>query len=100
MIFVVHRIDAPGKSAERTRLRAAHIDYLKAFEDRILAAGPYCDPETGEDRGSMFLIECDTLAQARAFAQDDPFTGAGIFSDLQVWEWTRRMGSLAFSPKG
>ncbi len=94
MIFVIHRLDAPGRSVERQRLRAAHLDYLAAHAEKILAAGPYCAPETGEDRGSLYLLDCASLAEAKAFAQDDPFTAAGILSELQVWEWNQRLGSL------
>ena len=95
MIFVVHRLDAPGKSDLRQQHRAAHLEYLARFQDNILAAGPYLDEDAGEDRGSLFLVTFETLDQAWAFANDDPFTTAGIFSELQVWPWTQRIGRLA-----
>ena len=92
MIFAIHRLDAPNKSEARVRLRQQHLEYLKLFTNRILAAGPYVDPVSGEDRGSLFLIEFDSLAEARSFAEDDPFTRAAIFSEVQVWQWFKRVG--------
>ncbi len=93
-IFVIHRIDAEGKSDERAAHREEHLVYLNAFNDNILAAGPYTDPANGQDRGSMFLVSFDRLEDAKAFADDDPFTKAGMFSELQVWPWHQRLGLL------
>ena len=94
MIFVIHRLDAADRSADRHRLRDVHMAYLKTHSDKILAAGAYIDPATGRDIGSLFLLECRTLDEARAFARDDPFSEAGIFTEVKVWQWKQRVGSL------
>lgn len=93
-LFVVHRLDLPGTGSLREKWRGPHLEYLAGFQDSILAAGPYMDPETGEDRGSMFLTTFPDFEHARRFAEDDPFTIAGIFAETQVWPWTQRVGSL------
>ncbi len=97
MLFVIHRLDAPGMSEARQRHRDTHVAYLREFERHILVAGPYLDEKTGEDRGSMFLVSFDSLKQAQDFVHQDPFAKAGIFSDIQVWPWTRRMGTAQLS---
>jgi uncharacterized protein YciI len=94
MIFIIHRLDEAGKSAERSLHRDSHLEYLREHAAQIIAAGPYLDPGTGADRGSMFMIRCPDLAQARRFAEEDPFAKAGIFKEVQVWQWTKRLGSL------
>ncbi len=94
MIFIIHRLDAAGRSAERSLHRDSHLAYLRDHAAQIIAAGPYLDPQTGEDRGSMYMISCPDLAEARRFAEEDPFAKAGIFKEVQVWQWTKRLGPL------
>jgi uncharacterized protein YciI len=94
MIFVLHRLDAKGRSADRQALRDVHTEYLKKHSEKILAAGPYLDPVAGGDIGSLFLLDCRSLDEAWTFAKEDPFSAAGIFSEVRVWEWKQRMGSL------
>jgi uncharacterized protein YciI len=95
MLCVIHRLDEPSMTHLRKTLRTEHLAHLDKYRDRILIAGPYLDPETGVDRGSMFLMNVESLAQARAFAEDDPYMRNGVFKELQVWEWVKRTGSLA-----
>ncbi len=94
MIYVVHRLDKPGTAAQRTQMRQAHLAYLQEHAHRILVAGPYVDPADGKDCGSLFLVQCADLAEARAFADNDPFAAAGMFSEVQVRPWFKRLGSL------
>ncbi|WP_158970390.1 YciI family protein [Chachezhania sediminis] len=65
----------------------AHFDYLADHADRITDAGglrpapgqPFC--------GSVWVIEADTLAQAQALADGDPYCAAGLRPDYRVLVW-------------
>lgn len=94
MICVVHRVDAPEKTYLRKVHRDAHLVHLAKYRSKILLAGPYLDPETGADRGSMFLMDVDDLQEAKDFAEQDPYMIEGVFQQLQVWQWVKRTGSL------
>lgn len=66
-----------------------HFDYLAACRDRITDAGglregadlPFC--------GSLWVIEADSLAEAQALADGDPYCKAGLRPDYRVLQWNR-----------
>jgi uncharacterized protein YciI len=100
MLCVVHRLDDPEKTHLRKVHRDAHLVHLEAYRDRILLAGPYRDPVTGADCGSMFLMRTDSLEEARRFAEDDPYMRHGVFRHLEVREWTKKTGSVSLPEAG
>ena len=67
MLCVVHRIDNPENTYLRKVHRDVHLVHLAKYRDRILLAGPYMDPQNGIDRGSMFLMEVESLQEAKDF---------------------------------
>lgn len=70
-------------------LTRAHFDYLAQHRDHITEAGglrlgpeaPFC--------GSLWVIEAETLAEARALADGDPYCTAGLRPDIRVLQWNR-----------
>nr|WP_238388364.1 YciI family protein [Sinimarinibacterium sp. NLF-5-8] len=83
--------DKPGSLALRRATRPAHLAYLQTLVDqnRLFLAGarPKADsPTPTEDGfyGSLIVAEFDTLAQAQAFAENDPYAQAGLFSNVLV----------------
>lgn len=95
MLCVVHRIDNPEKTYLRKVHRDIHLVHLDKYRSKILLAGPYLDPQTGADRGSMFLMQTESLEEARRFAEDDPYMQHGVFQHLEVWQWTRKTGTIS-----
>ncbi len=89
MLFVLSCIDKPGHGAVRAENRPAHLDFLKANAARIKVAGPYLD-DAGESMvGSLLIIEAADAAEARAFAEADPYARAGLFERVEIrpWKW-------------
>ena len=73
---------------EIDRLRPAHVEWLKAGPVQL--AGPLI--EDGEMRGSLLVIEADSLGSATAWAAGDPYKAAGLFASVEVIEWKKVIG--------
>jgi uncharacterized protein YciI len=93
-LFCIICRDNPGVLDKRVELRPSHVDYLKTQMDVIRLAGPQLDPE-GKGCGSMFVVEVEDLAAAKAFSDGDPFTQQGVFGQVDIRGFTATMGSWA-----
>ncbi|MCM5705403.1 YciI family protein [Larsenimonas salina] len=64
-------------------LITAHRDYLHTLkaQDRLMLAGPFKDI-----KGGAYVLKADTLADARALAEQDPLIDSGI-ATFVVHEW-------------
>ena len=60
--------------------------------DQVRLAGPRLD-EKGEMCGSMFVIEAEDLAAAKAFSTDDPYAKAGLFASVEITPFNAALGS-------
>lgn len=63
----------------RARHRDAHFAYVESILDRVLAAGPLAAPGTTGHRGSLFVYDVDSEAEARALLAADPYFAAGLY---------------------
>ena len=81
-------------SALRDELLEPHRRFLALWRQHVILAGPYLDPTHGKTCGSMLLIRAESLEQAREFANTDPYTQAGLFAELHVFEWYLRSGLI------
>ena len=81
MKFVILGKDGPEGQQKRPIHRADHLTRLEvlANEGRLILAGPLAD-----QTGSLIVIEADSMAEAQAFAQEDPYTIHGIFQHVSV----------------
>jgi len=75
----------------RQEVRPAHLERLDALrnEGRLLTAGPHPaidneDPGDNGFTGSLIIAEFDSLAAAKEWANDDPYTLNGVFSRVVV----------------
>jgi uncharacterized protein YciI len=88
MTFVILTKDKPEGFDLRHAERPAHLNYLKEQDAILLAAGPFLDDQ---DRmiGSMLIVDVATEAEARRFAENDPFAKAGLFvsTEIRKWRW-------------
>lgn len=90
MLYVITGKDAPGALATRMKVRAEHLVRARALADagRMILAGP-CpaidspDPGPAGFSGSVIIAEFDSLADARAWIEADPYVTAGVF---ESWE--------------
>jgi hypothetical protein len=83
--------DAPDSLSRRLAARPAHLDRLKALqnEGRLLLAGPFPaidspDPGPAGFSGSLIVAAFASLADARAWADADPYVAAGVYARVDV----------------
>lgn len=89
MPYAIQTVDKPGQSQLRAELRARHVEYLKANQHKLLAAGALTDDDGTGGSGGILIIDTDDRAEAERFAADDPFTQGGLFAKLTVTRWRK-----------
>jgi uncharacterized protein len=91
MLYVLEGSDGPNAKQLRPQWRALHLERVKSLvaQGRIIIGGPLLpvdsdDPAMTETEGSLIVAEFDSLAQATAWWDADPYVTAGIFSAHRV----------------
>ncbi|HTN42964.1 MAG TPA: YciI family protein [Nitrospiria bacterium] len=86
MKFVIIGMDGPEGQSKRKTLRPVHLDRLKRLESdgKLILAGPFSDRS-----GSLIIIEADSIEEARAFIQKDPYVEQGVFEKVEVRPFTQ-----------
>lgn len=91
MLYAIWADDAEDAAARRAAARAAHLAYLDALQakGRVILAGPRPRADTSDTaaagvRGSLIVVEFDTLAEAQAWAANDPYARAGVFAETRI----------------
>lgn len=91
MYYMIYAQDIENSLDKRMAARPAHIARLKvlASEERLLIAGPtpsIDSEEPGEAgfSGSLVVAEFDNLEAAKAWADADPYVGAGVYEKVTV----------------
>ena len=85
-LFCLHCLDnETDGAARRAAARPAHLDWAAGLGGAVRMAGPLLDPE-GKMVGSLFLIEAESLAAARALNAEDPYSRAGVFGQVTIHE--------------
>lgn len=88
MLYVVHCFDKPDHLQVRMDNRPTHVEYLKSFGDKLHAAGPTLDAAENMN-GSVVILDLDSLADAEAFAANDPYAKAGLFEKVVIQPWKK-----------
>jgi uncharacterized protein len=70
--------------------RAAHLEYIQKT-GVVEMAGPFLSPE-GTMVGSLIILDVDSLQDAQAWADSDPYALAGLFSQVSIQEWKKVIG--------
>jgi len=91
MFYTIVGQDVPDSLNQRLGARPAHLDRLHALQHagRLLLAGPFPnidsnDPGTAGFSGSLIVAEFETLADAQAWADADPYVAAGVYASVSV----------------
>ena len=91
MWYAVICEDAPESLDKRKAARPAHLARLTKLRDegRLMLAGPFPaidspDPGAAGFAGSLIIAEFDTLADATAWADMDPYRDAGVYTGVTV----------------
>jgi uncharacterized protein YciI len=91
MLYAIIAQDVKNSLQDRLATRAKHLERLTALQDqgRLILAGPHpaidCE-DPGEDgfSGSLVVAEFDSLQQAKAWADADPYVTAGVYAKVTV----------------
>jgi len=98
MFYAIRGTDVPNSLDLRKTARPAHVARLELLRDagRLLLAGPFPaidaeDPGPAGYTGSLIVAEFDSLEDARAWAQSDPYVAAGVYAAVDVLPFRRTM---------
>lgn len=89
MHFVIYCLDKPDHQQVRMDNRPAHVEYLKAHADKIVAAGPMLTDDGEGMNGSTLLMEFNDRAEAEDWAANDPYAKAGLFQSVDIHAWKK-----------
>lgn len=91
MYYAIISQDVENSLEKRMQARPAHIERLKQLnnEGRLLIAGPHPaidseDPGDAGFTGSLVVAEFDSLNDAQAWADADPYIEAGVYAHVTV----------------
>lgn len=90
MLIALIARDKPGALPVRLENRPAHVAYLKE-SSAVQQAGPLLD-EKGDMTGSLIILDVDGMADAEAWAAQDPYNKAGLFASVELVPWNRVIG--------
>jgi uncharacterized protein len=91
MWYAIIGTDRKNSLEARKVARPAHVARLEALRDagRLKLAGPFPaidaeDPGPAGFTGSLIVAEFASLAEARAWADADPYIAAGVYVSAEV----------------
>ncbi len=90
MLYAFICIDKPEEGlALRQQNRDKHLAFLKDLGDQMKTAGPFMNEDGSEPRGSLVIVEAESLSAAKDIAAQDPYNIAGVFESVEVrpWKW-------------
>jgi uncharacterized protein len=94
-LFILTCIDKQGALDLRMATRNDHLAYVAEHKDVVKIAGPLLDSVDGAMIGSHFVLEFAALADAQAFAAQDPYAKAGLFASQTIHPYRITIGSIA-----
>jgi|TARA_R110000796_G_scaffold186168_4_gene303087 uncharacterized protein len=96
MLFAIMATDVADSLEARIAARPAHIERLNALQSagRLVLAGPHpaiesADPGAAGFTGSLIVAEFASLADARTWAEADPYVAAGVYADVAIKPFKR-----------
>lgn len=91
MLYVIYAEDIANSLEKRLSVRPAHLARLQLLSDegRLLTAGPMPavdsnDPGAAGFSGSTVIAEFESLEEANAWAEADPYVAAGVYQTVSV----------------
>lgn len=91
MLYAIVCEDVENSLEKRKSARPAHLERLQALkaEGRLELAGPHPAVDVGDPgeagfTGSLIVAEFDSLEDAKAWADDDPYIAAGVYAEVKV----------------
>jgi uncharacterized protein YciI len=91
--FVLICRDKANAIDTRLATRPAHGAYVAERMNIVRVAGPLLDEE-GTMIGSLFIMEAESRDDIQAFADNDPYTAAGVFESVEIKGFTVARGAV------
>jgi len=91
MLYAIIAQDVENSLQNRLAARPKHLERLTALQDegRLILAGPHpaidCeDPGEAGFSGSLVVAEFESLEDAKAWADADPYVTAGVYANVTI----------------
>ena len=91
MLYAIISQDVEQSLEKRLATRSAHLERLQLLqkEGRLVIAGPHPaidsnNPGDAGFTGSLVVAEFNTLGEAQAWADNDPYFEAGVYQSVLV----------------
>lgn len=91
MLYLIYTQDVPDSLENRLSAQLAHLARLQALRDagRLVVAGQNPaidsnDPGNTGFTGSAVIAEFTSLADAKAWAEQDPYVSAGVYAQVTI----------------
>ena len=91
MLYAILAEDVANSGEKRKAARPAHLERIQQLvaDGRVIVAGPFPaidSPEPGPSgvTGSLIVAEFDSLEDARAWIDADPYVTQGVFANVSV----------------
>jgi uncharacterized protein YciI len=98
MWYVIYSKDRDDSLSARIEARSAHLARVELLleQGRLLLAGPRPaidtpDPGPAGFQGSLIVARFESLADASAWAEADPYVAAGVYDSVEVTPFIRVM---------
>ncbi len=82
--------DRAGALETRMANRPAHLEYVDRT-GKVVTAGPLLDADD-KPCGSLIILEVESMSEARAWADADPYALAGLFDSVELHAWRKVVG--------
>ncbi len=91
MLYAIIAQDVENSLQDRLAARPKHLARLTTLQDqgRLILAGPHPsidseDPGEAGFSGSLVVAEFESLLEAKAWADADPYVTAGVYASVTV----------------
>ena len=91
MLYAIIAEDVANSLQDRLAARPKHLERLTALQEqgRLILAGPHPavdteDPGEAGFSGSLVVAEFDSLQDAKAWADADPYVTAGVYAKVTI----------------
>ncbi|CAB3707363.1 hypothetical protein CEY09_27870 [Achromobacter marplatensis] len=89
MPYIIETFDKPNHQEVRQQHRAAHLEYLDANKQLLLACGAKLQDDGKDAGGGLYIVDLDTREAAQQFIDADPFSQAKLFDRVTITRWRK-----------
>lgn len=89
MLWAISRVAAPNFTQNREKGLQPHIEYLQSQKNILVISGATTSDDGKQFVGSLLIVNVKTRAEVQAFVDGDPFTKAGMFTNVTITRMTK-----------